>query len=263
MPDPRHHCAIRLAAIVAALAASARCPAETEPPAVVAERLFREGREAVKRGDYAVACPKFAESQRLDPANGTLLNLALCEEGWGHAADARGHLREVLAVPDLDDKRRQIAVAHANALEAPAPSSDRTPEPRAPDRPPVAPAAATSAEHTEPRDGSDSPRVAAYFLGGVGLLSLTTCVVTGILVIERADTVEAHCPNKLCDAEGLAAASSGRTLSAVSTAAFGAGMVLTGLSTYFLLQPGASNRSSAVVVRGTRGGVVATLVRTF
>jgi hypothetical protein len=96
--------------------------------------------------------------------------------------------------------------------------------------------------------------VAVYVIGGLGLLSLTTCAVTGIMVIERADTVDAHCPNRLCDEEGLAAASSGRTLSAVSTATFGVGVALTALSAYFLLQPGTAASRSGIAVRGLRGG---------
>src|ERR1041384_7022387 len=98
----RSHGSIQLWATV--LAAVVACPkaARAEPDSVAAaETLFREGREAVKRADYAVACPKFQESQRLDPAIGTLLNLALCEESWGGLADARLPLGQVLASGDL------------------------------------------------------------------------------------------------------------------------------------------------------------------
>jgi hypothetical protein len=49
----------------------------------IAEGLFREARGLFGRGQLEVACPKFAESNRLDPALGTLLNLALCHEQQG------------------------------------------------------------------------------------------------------------------------------------------------------------------------------------
>ena len=42
-----------------------------------ADVLFQEGRSALLRGDYAIACKKLEESEYLDPAAGTLLNLVV------------------------------------------------------------------------------------------------------------------------------------------------------------------------------------------
>ena len=47
--------------------------------AQTAEALFQSAKEAMARGDVPVACARFAESVRLDPAVGGLLNLADCE----------------------------------------------------------------------------------------------------------------------------------------------------------------------------------------
>jgi hypothetical protein len=59
-----------------------------------AEALFQTAREAMARGELDQACPLFAESERLDPAPGTLLNLAECEERSGRLASALAHFEE-------------------------------------------------------------------------------------------------------------------------------------------------------------------------
>lgn len=53
-----------------------------------ADRLFHEGRELLKQGHLEEACDKLAQSQRLDPSSGTLMNLAHCHEQLGKFASA-------------------------------------------------------------------------------------------------------------------------------------------------------------------------------
>jgi hypothetical protein len=79
--------------------------------------LFRQGREAMKKGDLATACPKFAESQRLDPAAGTLVNLAQCEEKQGKLAAAWQHWREAAEQLPAGDERLVIAKQRIQALD--------------------------------------------------------------------------------------------------------------------------------------------------
>jgi len=59
-----------------------------EAPKSAAQVLFQEGRDALARGDYPTACDKFQQSDELDPAPGTRLNLGECELQRGRVATA-------------------------------------------------------------------------------------------------------------------------------------------------------------------------------
>lgn len=65
--------------------------AQAQPSAgerVLAETLFREGRALLEDDKVPEACAKLAESNRLEPRLGTLLNLAICHEREGKTASA-------------------------------------------------------------------------------------------------------------------------------------------------------------------------------
>ncbi len=62
-----------------------------------AQALFDEAVRLRDSGNVAQACPKFAESVRLDPGPGTRFNLADCYERMGRLASAWTHFLEVQA----------------------------------------------------------------------------------------------------------------------------------------------------------------------
>jgi hypothetical protein len=86
--------------------------------AAIAEQLFRDGRSLLEAGKVDEACEKFAASQRVSPAIGTLLNLAICREQQGRSATAWGLFAdaEALALRSGDQGRARIAHDHGASL---------------------------------------------------------------------------------------------------------------------------------------------------
>ncbi len=94
-------------------------------PATRAQTLFDEARDLMREGNFADACPRLAESQRLEPGGGTLLNLALCWEKAGRLGRAAQTFAaaEKQAIADGREDRRSFAVEHLGLLLARAPKA--------------------------------------------------------------------------------------------------------------------------------------------
>jgi hypothetical protein len=86
MIESRRWIAIAAVAVIESFALPAS--AQTASDSDRAEKLFTEASALVEQGNYAEACPKFAQSQELDPALGTQYNLALCYEQIGQLGSA-------------------------------------------------------------------------------------------------------------------------------------------------------------------------------
>jgi hypothetical protein len=84
-----------------------------------AEALFAEGRRLMAEGKVEAACPKFADSNKLDPSSGTLLNLGSCYEKLGRTASAWASFREAAsrALSGGRADHARIAETHAAALQ--------------------------------------------------------------------------------------------------------------------------------------------------
>lgn len=91
-----------------------------DPNAAQADALFNEGRDLMANGQYASACPKFEQSQKLRPGIGTLFNLADCHEKIGKLTLAYQEFKEVVdrTKVALQPERQKIAEERVAALEA-------------------------------------------------------------------------------------------------------------------------------------------------
>ncbi|MEO6600358.1 MAG: hypothetical protein ABIQ16_10830 [Polyangiaceae bacterium] len=89
-------------------------PAHAESDATaraLAVQLFDQAEALLAKGHVAAACPKYAESFRLDPQLGALIYLAECYEKNGQLASAWGTFREA---EEMAQKRRDDRAAHAH-----------------------------------------------------------------------------------------------------------------------------------------------------
>ncbi len=104
--------------VVALLATRAAAAEPSHADQVAADALFTSAKQAMDRGDYATACPKLVESQRLDPAPGTLLNLAECDAHLGHLRAALAAFEQARGQLAAGDFRIGFAESRIAALRA-------------------------------------------------------------------------------------------------------------------------------------------------
>ena len=83
------------------------------------ERLFAEGRALMLERRFDEACPKIAESQRLEPHVGTLLNLAACHESQGKIGSAWVEYQKALTAARTEGQvdRARLAEQRIAAIE--------------------------------------------------------------------------------------------------------------------------------------------------
>jgi hypothetical protein len=110
---------VALAGAVTILAAAGGARAQGTSSDAAATALFDEGRKLMDQHRWSEACPKLAESQRLGPSGGTLINLAECYEHTGQSASAWVAWKDAAARANAAGKRdvERKAIARASALE--------------------------------------------------------------------------------------------------------------------------------------------------
>ncbi|MBI3207261.1 MAG: hypothetical protein HYZ29_37330 [Myxococcales bacterium] len=136
---------------------------------------------------------------------------------------------------------RQGGAPETQASSAPKLTAELPPEPKAVPRDGRRPA---------PVLGAGPSHTASYVLGGIGVAGVTVGLVTGGMALGKKNTVDSECDGatRTCTQEGLDAAKSGRTLTAVSNVSFAVGVVSLGAAIYLILD--ADEAPSVAVLRG-------------
>ncbi len=224
--------------LVIALLLSTAPLARAGDKSAVADALFRQGRRAADRGDWATACERFEQSQEAEAAPGTLLNLADCEETRGQLTRAwRDFLALADALPETDE-RKAVALERARRLERSMPklrvrlAISSMPahvfrdgvelgqaslgvalpvdpgmhvvlvhEPGFHDRAYAVPVARGDEKDLEVEHGaqaSDAMRSVAWAFGGVGLASLAAGATTGVLALTDLSASNGACVAGVC-----------------------------------------------------------------
>ena len=130
MPRTRANQLVFCAAIGVASVTSVGVPSLARADSSLADKaaaqsLFDEGRKLMTEGKFAQACPKLAESQKLDPGVGTQFNLADCYERLGQTASAwAGFLEAASTAKSMGQgEREKVARERAAAWPRVSPSS--------------------------------------------------------------------------------------------------------------------------------------------
>lgn len=107
-------CLLGLALSMTALEARADSTAQDK---AAADTLYDQAKKLMTAGKFEEACPKLAESHRLDPGVGTLLTLGECYDHIGRRASAWTTFREAAALAKTRNQTAREKTARARAAQ--------------------------------------------------------------------------------------------------------------------------------------------------
>jgi hypothetical protein len=127
-----------------------------------------------------------------------------------------------------------------------APASAALPPPPAPD--PLAPALSSPAA-PPPAPPFPTRRVAAYALGGAGVVALTIGTIYGVRAIGKRHDSDANCPQNQCSQAGVELNDQAKTAARVADVTLAVGLVSAAVATYLWLTPAKPEAQAASAQR--------------
>jgi hypothetical protein len=282
-----------LAAVVLACMTLCRTGLAQDLDPAAAEVLFAAGRKAMTAGDYATACAKFAESQRLDPAAGTLINLADCLDEQGKVASSWQKWREARGMLRPGDDRLWAVDDRIKKIEARLPRLVVTLKSDVPKGTvvyrddvklgtaafglalPVDPGAHTIRVEAPRREVkqfeielSEGERITIQAEPGEELAPAEPIATAAPAAATKKSVMDDECTDRdgrlLCRQGGLRAADSGKTLATVANVGVAAGILGIGVGAYLILShDDAAGTTTAITARPLVGGASFGLSRGF
>ena len=231
---------------------------------IAAQALYNEAMALMKAEKAEEACPLLAESQRIDPAMGTLYRLAECQKKTGRFETAWKLYLEAAKVAKKAGRadREQQALEHAAALQArlprlvsnvalaaaPAPVVIKAPPPRAVQPPKAAPAPSSLGTRAKVVIGGLVTTGTAAALGAafVGVSFAKAGALADLPMTEQCRRTGHGCSPAVADAD----AARTRFANAAFWSFLAAGAAGAATLTYSLLSSRASGESKVAVVVG-------------
>jgi hypothetical protein len=212
--------------------------------------LFQAARERLPPGDFRLPfadgriatlskeVPEIVVRVRGNAPDGLRLYCDREELGVGVAArvDAGAHVI-VAQAPARAEQRTSVTLApgERRVVEVDLPKNDDQPAVVSTDRP-----------------APNGRRTAALVAGSVGVAGVAVGVVAGLMTMRAASTYKEHCAAGQCDAAGLDAASTGRTLEIVSPIGFAVGAIGLGAGAWLWLTAPSPDAPRAGITVGGR-----------
>ena len=191
----------------------------------------------VKRNGVVVDSSSYGVTQKVDPGEYVVSAQTADGAAWQRRVELGERDRVAIEVPALLPRA-------SSAKEGPSPGPASMPD-------------------------SSGRRAWAYATGVVGIAGLATGAIAGLIAMGDKNTIDANCPNHLCNSAGESALSAGRTSSLVSTVAFPVGALGIGAAAIlFIASPksGSATTTSPSLrpsVAGSAGGASVMLEGTF